>query len=76
MARKVPTEEFLRRALRHLLPTGYRRAAPSNSGALKTGAPLNRIEGRFQRLETDPLPCTKSVLQSHSADVATANNFR
>jgi hypothetical protein len=37
---------------------------------------LNRIEGRFQRLETDPLPCTKSVLQSHSADVATANNFR
>jgi transposase-like protein len=36
---------------------------------------LNRIEGRFQRLETDPLPCTKSVLQSHSAAAATANNF-
>ena len=36
---------------------------------------INRIEGRFQRLGTDPLPCTKSVLQSHSAAVATANNF-
>ena len=38
-------------------------------------SPVNRIEGRFQRLETDPLPCTKSVLQSHSAEAATANNF-
>jgi hypothetical protein len=37
--------------------------------------PLNRIEGRFQRQETDPLPCTKSVLQSHSTEAATANNF-
>ncbi|MDQ1552712.1 MAG: hypothetical protein QOD50_2134, partial [Actinomycetota bacterium] len=35
MARKARTEEFLRRALRHLLPTVYRRAAPLNGGALK-----------------------------------------
>ena len=34
-----------------------------------------RIEGRLQRLEAGPLPCTKSVLQSHSAEAATANNF-
>src|SRR5689334_1895884 len=33
-----------------------------------------KIEGRSQRLATGPLPCTKSVLQSHSAVAATANN--
>ena len=35
----------------------------------------SRMKGRLQRLEAGPLPCTKSVLQSHSAEAATANNF-
>ena len=41
-----------------------------------TEGPVNVIEGRPQRRAADPLPCTKSVLQSHSAPPATANNRR
>jgi len=33
---------------------------------LISASTVNEIEGRSQRLATDPLPCTKSVLQSHS----------
>src|SRR5690606_4520137 len=38
--------------------------------------PVKRIEGPSQRLSDGPSPCTKSVLQSTSAEAATANNFR
>src|SRR4051812_40371062 len=48
------------------------RLRPPREGRYDTG--VKQIEGRPQRLAADPLPCTKSVLQSHSALAATANN--
>src|SRR4051812_12448851 len=55
-----------------------RASVPPRAGeggeAVRGHGPGPKIEGRPQRLAAGPLPCTKSVLQSHSAMAATANN--